>query len=159
MTDVGITSSSPSSIIIMSFDPPPTSAEQAPKKPHLSIFRFSSFRQTASFEPPPYSPNDIYAERNQKFAGYLHWARIALSAITFIAGVVIIGCIGSSLRSYSSTRLDSQYLLPLWPSSVDLRPTHTTLACGVVVTSFSLIYLIAAFVPTVRRPPLPATEC
>lgn len=134
---------------IMSFDPPPTSAEQASKRRHLSIFQFSSFRQTASFEPPPYSPNDIYAERYQRFSGYLHWARVTLSTIALIAGVVIIGCAGSSLRSYSSTRLDSEYLLPLWPSSVDLRPTHSILACGVIVTTFSLVYLILAFAPTV----------
>ena len=131
----------------MSFDPPPTSAES--KKPHLSIFQFSPFRQTASFEPPPYSPNDVYAERYQKFAGYLHWARVALSAVALIAGVVIISCAGSSLRSYSSTHLDPQYLLPLWPSSVDLRPTHAILACGIIITFFSLAYLIAAFAPTV----------
>ena len=133
----------------MFFDPPPTSAEQTSKKPHLSVFQFPSFRQTASFEPPPYSTTDIYAERYQKFAGYLHWARVALSAITLIAGIVIVACAGSSLRSYSSTHLDSEYLLPLWPSTVDLRPTHTILACGVVITVFSLIYLIAAFAPTV----------
>ena len=133
----------------MSFDPPPTSAERTSKRPHLSVFRFSSFRQTASFEPPPYSPNDIYAERYQRFAGCLHWARIALSAVSLIAGIIIIACAASSLQSYSSTHLDSQYMLPLWPSTVDLRPTHTILACGIVITTFSLFHLIAAFAPTV----------
>ena len=134
---------------MMSFDPPPTSAEQTSKRPHLSVFNFSSFRQTASVEPPPYSPNDVFAERNQRLAAYLHWARVVLSAIALIAGVVIIGCAASSLRSYSSTHLNSQYLLPLWPTSVDLRPTHAVLACGIVISSFSLVYLLAAFIPTV----------
>lgn len=134
---------------IMSFDPPPTSAEQTSKRPHLSIFNFSSFRQTASVEPPPYSPNDVFAERNQRLAGILHWARVILSVITLIAGAIVIGCAASSLRSYSSTHLNSQYFLPLWPTSVDLRPTHAMLACGVTISSFSLVYLISVFVPTV----------
>ena len=133
----------------MSFDPPPTSAERTSKRPHLSVFRFSSFRQTASFEPPPYTPNDVYAERYQRFADHLHRARIALSAISFIAGVVIIACAASSLQSYSSTQLDSEYLLPLWPPMVDVRPTHAVLACGIILTAFSLFYLSAAFAPTV----------
>ncbi|CAF9928814.1 MAG: hypothetical protein HETSPECPRED_006939 [Heterodermia speciosa] len=132
----------------MSFDPPPTSAEQTSKRPHLSIFNFSSFRQTASVEPPPYSPNDVFAERNQRLAGILHWARVILSVITLIAGAIVIGCAASSLRSYSSTHLNSQYFLPLWPTSVDLRPTHAMLACGVTISSFSLVYLISVFVPT-----------
>ena len=134
----------------MSFPPPPTSAEQSPKRPHLSVFSLSSFRTTPSHEPPAYSPNDILADRYQRSAGCLHWARVAVSVITFIAGIVIIACSSSALRSYSSTQLDSQFMLPLWPSTVDLRPTHAILACGVLITIFSLTYLLAAFLPTVR---------
>ena len=137
----------------MSFEPPPTSAEQSPKRPHMSVFSLSSFRRTPSFEPPAYSPNDVLADRYQRFAGYLHWARIALSVITFIAGVVIIGCASSAWSSYSSTQLDSQFMLPLWPSSVDLRPTQATLACGILITVFSITYLLAALLPTVSFDP------
>lgn len=39
-------------------------------------------------------------------------------------------------------------MLPLWPSSVDLRPTRALIACGVLVTVFSLIYILAALLPT-----------
>ena len=138
-----------SSSIIMSFPPPPISAEQSPKRPHLSVFSLS-FRQTPSHEPPAYSPHDTLADRYQRFAGYLHWTRVTVSVITFIAGIVIIACASSALRLHSSTQLDSQFMLPLWPSTVDLRPTHAILACGVLITIFSLIYLLAAFLPTVR---------
>ena len=133
----------------MSFQPPPTSAEQTPKRPHLSVFALSSFRRTPGFEPPAYSPHDVLADRYRRFAGYLHWARIAVSSITLIAGVVVVACASSALRSYSSTQLDSQFMLPLWPSTVDLRPTHSILACGILITIFSLTYLLAALLPTV----------
>jgi len=133
----------------MSFAPPPTSAEQSPKKPHLSVFSLSSFRRNPSCEPPAYSPHDVLADRYQRFAGYLYWARVAVSFITLVAGVVITACAGSALSSYSSTQLDSQFMLPLWPSTVDLRPTHAILACGIFITVFSLTYLLAALLPTV----------
>lgn len=133
----------------MSFAPPPTSAEQSPKRPHLAIFSLSSFRRTPTCEPPAYSPRDVLTDRYQRFAGYLHWARVAVSFITLVAGVVIIACAGSALSSYSSTQLGSQFLLPLWPTTVDLRPTHAMLACGILITIFSFTYLLAALLPTV----------
>ena len=139
----------------MSFLPPPTSAAQDPKRPRLSVFQLSSYRREPSSEPPAYSPHDVLAARYQKVAGHLHWARLTASFITLIAGAVVVGCASSSLRSYYSTQLDSQYMLPLWPSSVDLRPTRAVIACGVLVTIFSLTYILAALLPTVRLKPLP----
>lgn len=135
----------------MSFEPPPTSAAQTPKRPRLSIFQLSSYRGEPSSEPPAYSPYDVVATRYRRQAGYLYWARLALSLITLVGGLVVTGCAASSLRSYSSTKLDSQFMLPLWPSSVDLRPTHAVLACGIVITTFSLVYIVAALLPTVRE--------
>lgn len=134
----------------MSFAPPPTSAEQSPKRPHLSVFSLSSFRRTPTCEPPAYSPHDVLADRYQRFAGHLYWARVAVSFITLVAGIVITVCAGSALSSFSSTQLDPQYMVPLWPVTVDLRPTHAMLACGILITVFSLTYVLAAMQPTVR---------
>ncbi|KAL8817775.1 MAG: hypothetical protein Q9191_008080 [Dirinaria sp. TL-2023a] len=134
----------------MSFLPPPTSAAQTPKRPHLSVFQLSSYRGEPSSEPPAYSPHDVLAARYRRLAGHLHWARLAVSFITLIAGVVVVGCAASALHSYSSTQLDPQFMLPLWPSSIDLRPTRAIIACGALVTIFSLIYILAALLPTLR---------
>lgn len=133
----------------MSGQAPILSAAQTPKKPHLSIISLSSMRRTPSNEPPAYSPRDVLADRYQRWAGWLHWARVAIAFITLVAGATITACIGSALRSYDSTQLDSQFMLPLWPSTVNLKPSHATLACGIIITIFSLVYLFAAFLPTV----------
>lgn len=132
---------------------PPPGERIGSKRPHLSVFRFASFQSTSripSQTPPAYSPDDILASRNQLQAKVLHWMRIAISAVTLLASVVIIACAASALRTYTSTRDNAEWVLPLWPASVDLRPTHAVLACGVILALASILYLIAALAPTVR---------
>ena len=76
--------------------------------------------------------------------------RIVITTITFATSVAITACAGVALRAYSDSHVQPEWLLPLWPLAVDLRPTHAILACGVIVTVLSLIYLIVAFAPMVR---------
>ncbi|KAI4123301.1 MAG: hypothetical protein LQ338_005326 [Usnochroma carphineum] len=135
---------------------PPPGERIGSKRPHLSVFRFASFQSTSripSQTPPAYSPDDILASRNQLQAKVLHWMRIAISAVTLLASVVIIACAASALRTYTSTRDNAEWVLPLWPASVDLRPTHAVLACGVILALASILYLIAALAPTPFRSP------
>ncbi|KAI4186105.1 MAG: hypothetical protein L6R41_003677 [Letrouitia leprolyta] len=137
------------------FDSPPPSGERTEsKRPHLSVFRFTSFqstRRTPSQTPPAYSPNDVLASRNQSRAKLVHWLRIATSAVTLLASIIIIGCTAKALQTYNLTRDNADWVLPLWPASVDLRPTHALLACGVIITVSSLFYICTALVPTPLR--------
>lgn len=153
------------------FDTSPPSSERAEsKRPHLSVFRFASFQSTSrrpSQTPPAYTPNDVFATRNQRQAKVLHWLRIATAVITLLASVVVLACAGRTLTTYSSTRDNAEWILPVWPASVDLRPTHALVACGVILTISNLFYLVAALAPTVRSyqsycpsyPPDPELTC
>lgn len=132
--------------------PPPDERIES-KRPRLSVFRFASFQSTSrtpSQTPPAYSPEDTLATRNYLHAKVLHWMRITISAITLLASVIIIACSARSLRTYTSTQDHGAWVLPLWPASVDLRPTHAVLACGIILAVASIFYLIAALAPTVR---------
>lgn len=131
----------------MSFDPPPT-AEQASRNSGRH-FPSSSARRSPSQEPPPYTTDDILAAKYQKKLKLISAIRTATSAITLAISIAIVACAGNSLRAYSSTHMSGSWWLPLWPTHVDLRPTHSALACGIVVMISSLIYLIAAFFPSV----------
>ena len=138
------------------FDSEPSSDEQQTqsKRPHLSVFRFASFQSTSrtpSHAPPAYSPDDVLAVRNQLHTKLLAWIRIALATFTLGVSIAVIVCAASALRTYSGTRYTAEWVLPLWPTSVDLRPSHAVLACGVVLTVMSLVYLIVALAPTVRH--------
>ncbi|KAL8946063.1 MAG: hypothetical protein Q9222_007488, partial [Ikaeria aurantiellina] len=141
------------------FDISPNPATES-KRPHLSVFRFASFQSASrrpSQAPPAYSQDDLLAERNQLHAKVLHWMRIAIASITLLVSIAIIACSASAWRTYSNTRYGSaEWILPLWPSVVDLRPTHALLACGIILTVLNLFYLVSALAPTVshRTPPL-----
>ena len=133
------------------FDISPNPADES-KRPHLSVFRFASFQSTSrrpSQAPPAYTPDDVLATRSQLHVKVLHWMRIAMASITFIVSVVIIACSATAWKTYTNTRFNAEWILPLWPSTVDLRPTHALLACGVVIAVASIFYLVVAVAPTV----------
>ncbi|KAL8785598.1 MAG: hypothetical protein Q9213_003252 [Squamulea squamosa] len=117
------------------------------------MFRFASFQSSRgpSQAPPAYSPDDVLATRNQLHVKVLHWMRIATASITFLVSIVIIACSATALRTYDNTRYHAEWILPLWPSMVDLRPTHALLACGVILTVASLLYIGIAVAPTPLR--------
>ncbi len=127
------------------------------KRPHLSVFRFASFQSSRrpSQAPPAYSPDDVLATKKQLHAKVIHWLRVAVAFITFLVSIVIIACSATALRTYTNTRFNAEWILPLWPSTVDLRPTHALLACGVIVAATSIFYLVVAIAPTVSNPPTP----
>ncbi|KAK4692325.1 hypothetical protein P7C71_g4852, partial [Lecanoromycetidae sp. Uapishka_2] len=97
--------------------------------------------------PPAYTTGDLLAARNQKYAKVIHLLRIAMAAVTLGASVTVIACEVSSLKEFSASHLEPEWLLPLWPLNVDLRPAHAVLGCGIVIAAFSLIYLAAALIP------------
>lgn len=135
----------------MSFDPPPTDNHAANKpRPSIHLSRsFSSTRSTPILEPPAYSAEDVLANKYRKVSKLVSSLRTAVTAITLAVSITVIACAASSLRSYGGTKSTGDWWLPLWPSSVDLRPTHVVLSCGVIITIFSLAYLALALFPSV----------
>ena len=132
------------------FDISPNPAGES-KRPHLSVFRFASFQSSRrpSQAPPAYSVDDVVVTRKQLHLRVLHWLRIAIASITFLVSIVIVACSATALKTYANTHNTAEWVLPLWPSTVDLRPTHALLACGIVLAVASVFYLVIAFAPTV----------
>ena len=130
----------------------PKSAAQRDSK---SPMAFSSSRRDTSLDPPAYTTDDILAAKYRKHSKYWQWIRVGIAAVTLAISISIIACAASSLRGYSDTHLGSEWLLPLWPLSVDLRPTHAVLACGIVVAIADILYLAPALFPSVRDPQSP----
>ncbi|KAI4193749.1 MAG: hypothetical protein LQ350_008179 [Teloschistes chrysophthalmus] len=128
---------------------------ESKKRPHLSVFRFASFQNTNQAHdqaPPAYSRDDTLAERNQMHAKVLHWMRIAIALVSLVLSLIIIAFSGNVLRIYNDTRYNNvEWILPLWPATVDLRPARALVACGVVLAVFSLIYVVLALAPTSLR--------
>ena len=135
----------------MAFGATKTSADRKPQMTSSASPTFSTLGRSPSIGPPAYTTDDLLAARYQKLSRWVHLVRVATAAFTFIASIAIIACVGASLRAYSSSRLEPEWILPLWPLNVDLRPSHAILGCGISVALLSLAYLAVAFVPMVRR--------
>ena len=123
--------------------------EQKPKMSSNASPTFSSLDRSPSIIPPAYTTDDLLAARNQKFSRWVYLFRIAIAATTLVASIAIIACAAVALHAYSDSHSNGDWLLPLWPLNVDLRPTHTVLGCGITIAVLSLGYLIVSFAPMV----------
>ena len=128
-----------------------TSVDRKPQMTSNTSPTFSSLGRSPSIGPPAYTTDDLLAAKYQKISRWIHLVRVAMAAITFVASIAVIACVGASLRAYSNSRLEPEWILPLWPLNVDLRPSHAILGCGVSVALLSLAYLAVAFIPMVCR--------
>lgn len=79
----------------------------------------------------------------------IHPARLFLSILIFSTAIAIIACEAVTVQDYKSTSQWASSGLALWPLNYDNRPTVAALSCGCVIASLSLIYIVAALLPTV----------
>lgn len=135
----------------MAFGAVKSSADRKPQMTTNTSPTFSTLGRSPSIGPPAYTTDDLLAARYQNFSRWVHLMRVAIAAITLVVSVAIIACAGASLRAFSNSRLEPEWILPLWPLNVDLRPSHAVLGCGIAVALLSLAYLAVAFIPMVRR--------
>ena len=127
------------------------SLDRKPQMTSTTSPTFSSLGRSPSIGPPAYTTDDLLAAKYQKFSRWVQFMRVAIAASTLIVAVAIIACVGASLRAYSNSRLEPEWILPLWPLNVDLRPSHAVLGCGITVALLSLAYLAVASTPMVGR--------
>ena len=135
----------------MVFGATKSSRDRKPQMTSGASPTFSTLGRSPSIGPPAYTTDDLLAAKYQKISRWVHLIRVAIAAITLIASIAVIACAGASLRAYSNSRLEPEWILPLWPLDVDLRPSHAILGCGITVALLSLGYLAVAFVPMVCR--------
>ena len=133
----------------MVFGATKASAERKPQMTSTASPTFSTLGRSPSIGPPAYTTDDLLAAKYQRFSRWVHLIRVTIAAVTVIASVAVIGCVGASLRAYSGSRREPEWILPLWPLDVDLRPSHAILGCGIAVAVLSLGYLAVASVPMV----------
>ena len=137
-------------LFAMVFGATKSSADRKPQMTSTTSPTFSTLGRSPSIAPPAYTTDDLTA-KYQRLSRWVHLVRAAIAAISFIASIAVIACVGASLRAYSNSRLEPEWILPLWPLDVDLRPSHAILGCGIVVALLSLGYLAVASVPMVCR--------
>ncbi|ESZ93715.1 hypothetical protein SBOR_5900 [Sclerotinia borealis F-4128] len=84
----------------------------------------------------------------------LQHANTALTAISAVFGLIIMATAADTLSVYHSTHLGSEFHLPVWPQSFDIKPTIAGVVCGVLIFVMNSVALVGQLVPAFRRNPL-----
>lgn len=96
--------------------------------------------------------NDQYLQRQVKVLKLVDAARIGITTLALLCGIVILGLSGDAISVYNSTRMsDAAGWLSIWPASFDLRPTVALVVGSCIVTIANLAGLLCSKVPHVSR--------
>ncbi|GAO16405.1 uncharacterized protein UV8b_06421 [Ustilaginoidea virens] len=80
----------------------------------------------------------------------IHSLRVVMTALALSAGIAILGLSADTLFVYNSTHLPTDFLLPLWPENLDLRPTNALVAGSVIATAMNMASILASKAPSIR---------
>lgn len=75
--------------------------------------------------------------------------RLGLTALALLSSLVILGTSAETLATFNKTHQGENYLLPLWPTDFDIRPTTALVACSTVIIVSSAISLALGFISAV----------
>ncbi|KAI9646145.1 hypothetical protein NHQ30_005585 [Ciborinia camelliae] len=81
-------------------------------------------------------------------------ANTALTAVSAVFGLAIMAVSADALNVYHSTNLGTEFHLPVWPRSFDIKPTIAGIVCGVIVFVMNFVALVGQLVPALKRKPL-----
>jgi hypothetical protein len=105
---------------------------------------------TSSF--PEFEIREIEQQKNNKIIRLVESGRLALTVLSLLSALVIVGTSAETLGVYRRTHLGDDFFLALWPTDFDIRPTIALISCGAIIVLISAISLAATKVPAVRFP-------
>lgn len=96
--------------------------------------------------------HDRYLQKQSKMLRMVDAARLSITTLSLICGIVIMGLSSDAISVYNSTRISEAGWLSIWPSSFDLRPTVALVVGSCIVTIANIAGLVCSRVPQVSRP-------
>lgn len=100
------------------------------------------------------SPPDDFDEQESRYLArsrILHRVRLGIAGTIFATAIATFACEATTMHHYNDTEWYNLVWLPLWPLNLDTRGTSGLIAGGVLISMQSLIYIIMALLPSVRR--------
>jgi hypothetical protein len=114
----------------------------------MAAFKPEFTSEFNEFEAP-----DAGHQKSAKTARIVESVRLALTALALLSSISILGTSGDTLSVFNTTHLGEDFLLPLWPTDFDLRPTIALVACSAVVVVTSALALGVSKIPAVSQAP------
>ncbi|KAG6252969.1 hypothetical protein E4U24_008502 [Claviceps purpurea] len=68
--------------------------------------------------------------------------------VALFAGIVMLGLAADTLSGCNATHLLSDYLLPVWPENLDIRPTYALVAGSGIITVGNAVSLFTSNAPS-----------
>lgn len=122
---------------------------------YIATFCGHFFNMALEKREPSFKMSDFEQpiEDRQKFgtARIAESIRLALTVLTLLMAISIVGMTANSLSVYNQTHVASDFLLPLWPAQFNLGPTISLVTGGSIIILSSAISLIASKVPAVSH--------
>jgi len=98
-----------------------------------------------------FETRDASYQKNVRTAHLVEAVRLGLTALALLAGITIVGTSGDTLSVYNTTHLAEEFLLPLWPTHFDIRPTIALVTCGAIIFFASTISIVVSKLPPLRN--------
>lgn len=68
--------------------------------------------------------------------------RTGTTLLALLMGLTVLGVSGNTLNVYRNTHVSTDFMLPLWPTEFDLRPTLSLVAGSAVVVVANILALV-----------------
>ncbi|KAF4983883.1 hypothetical protein FZEAL_824 [Fusarium zealandicum] len=94
---------------------------------------------------------DIRIEPKYRTLRLVNSAKSGLTVLALAAAITILGVSADAMAVYNATHVPADFLLSLWPSNFDLRPTVALVVGSVLVIVANVSSLVAAKVPAARK--------
>lgn len=94
-------------------------------------------------------PQDLQHQSRLKSLRLVDSIRIGLTGLSLLCAITVLGTSADSIAVYNATHLPSEFNLPLWPDTFDLRPTIALVVGSVIVFLTSIVSLVFGKVQTV----------
>lgn len=93
-----------------------------------------------------------------KTLNFLDGARVALTAVGFLAGATVLGVSADAVAVYEATHLPPEYNLPLWPKNFNIGPTIALVVCSAIIILANGTSLVLCRGKSVSRPKARSSE-
>lgn len=82
----------------------------------------------------------------------LHLAQTILTGLVIVFSLAVLGTSAHTLDVFNKQQTSNPWWLPMWPQHFDIHGTKALVASSVIALVLSSVFLIAAFLPSVRSP-------
>lgn len=92
---------------------------------------------------------DLHLQSKMRSIRMIDNTRVGTTVLALLMGLTVLGVSANTLRVYQETHVSSDFLLPLWPTEFNIRPTVSLVIGSTIVLVSNIVALCFSHVRTV----------